>query len=268
MDITTDRKVFLSAMKKALDEYEYYYNDSNTISSIIEKINDDYKSHFVSVSPKDLTKVTYSNGKGVESRVSTTFARYIRRQLGISNNIFPDYRLEHFSFNIIGNIMKLKKNYVGIIKILRGEDILDFYVKSNKTSWSCMTGAANTDKIRMFAENLDKICLVTSLDVGRALLWTDDEGKKLLDYSYPSGTIYSKLIKIWAKDRGYYTIEDGSWNAPKMTVTVKTTKLYPRLDTLHWATLDKENNKAVLRNFKHDDTTHSMRSTDGLIYRA
>lgn len=256
---------------KAIENVEKELNN-DTIKKILKDIKNDKKGHLLSIcqtNPDNVSFAQSANNK-LTHRVSTTLSRYIRRQLNISYNQMNDVYLQHFSINVTSRTMK-KKSFKGLIKILRGKDILDFYIKAHSKTMSCMTGAGNTEKIRMYAENPNKVCLVTAKDLGRSLLWICDDGTKFLDFIYP-GThdLAGKLIEDWARHRGYLYrqgIYASLSEKPLIKVTVKTTKKYPRLDTLHWVILDEKNKKAILHNKNVEGVNCNMCQVNGGFYR-
>jgi hypothetical protein len=263
--ISSDRIRLLGAIRGIEKE-----SDNQIVKKILKDIKDDDKNHFLSICQITPNKVAFAQSKDFKfsQRVSTTLSRYIRRQLNISDKQMSDFELQNFSTSVTSRIMK-KKSFKDVIKILRGQDILDFYVEANAKTPSCMTGANNTNKIRMYAENPNKICLVTSQNVGRALLWIGDDGTKFLDFIYPGTFAPSgKLIEDWVKNRGYHYRTGPYCNLPEsqkplIKVTVKTTEQYPRLDTLYNVILDEANKTAILHNKLVKGVNCIMNAIDG-----
>jgi len=264
--ISSDRIRLLGAIR-----HVQKISDNQVVKQILDDIKKDENGHFLSVCQQTPDRVAFaqSSENKFSQRVSTTLSRYIRRQLGVTNERMNDAELLNFSMNVTSRIMK-KKSFKDIIKILRGQSILDFYVEAEKKTPSCMTGAHNTDKIRMYAENPNKVCLVTAQNLGRALLWTADDGKKFLDYIYPGPwSPAGKLIEDWVKDRGYYYRQSDPYvnKTPLIKVTVKTTEQYPRLDSLYYVILDEENKTAILHNKRVNGMNCQMNATNGNFYR-
>jgi len=267
--IYSDRIKLLNAIKNVNEKF-----NNKIITKILKDIKEDNSNHLLSICQQNPDNVSFSNSKEnkkLKCRVSTTLSRYIRRQLNVSFDQLNDVDLQDFSINVTSRIMK-NKSFKGIIKLYRGENILKFYKEAHKKTPSCMTGADNTEKIRMYALNPNKVCLVTAKNLGRALLWTCDDGTKFLDYIYPIYSPAGKLIEDWVKYKGYYYVQ-GVYSCihyskkPLFKVTVKTTEKYPRLDTLYNVILDEENKKAILHNKYVDGVNCIMNNTEGKFYR-
>jgi len=261
-----DRKILINAISAV---HKDTIVGAGAVANILAKIKKD-EGQFLSIcqDKPNLVEYSQSNTK-LTNRVSTSLSRYVRRQLRVDYDSFTDRALESFSTSVTSNILKKKKAFSSIIKILRCEDILKFYVEAERKTPSCMTGAHNTEKIRMYAENPDKVCLVTANNIGRALLWTADDGAKLLDWVYPSRTPHAQIILDWAAWRKYPAISDYNHLNPikPMKVTMKTTASYPRLDTLYYVILDEKNKTAILHNNRVAGVNCQMNATNGTFYR-
>jgi len=263
--LSINRNRLLNAIDEAKNSSRIYNKFKIMNLYKVIKNNDE---HFLSVSVKNPTLVEYSlNGGKFSDRISTTLARYVRRQLGISNTRMYDSELEAFSIVVLNRVLKKERNFKDIVKVLKGQSILDFYIEAKHKTPSCMTGFENAHKIQMYAKNPNKICLVVSKDKARGLLWSADDGQKLLDYVYPFNSAISEVLIGWGLSRGYHCVADSSYqeNKPLIKVTVETTEFYPRLDTLYYVVLNKKNKTAILCNEPQKNITHTMFRTDGDI---
>jgi hypothetical protein len=74
--------------------------------------------------------------------------------------------------------------------------------------------------------------------LGRALLWTNVDGKKLMDRIYTTKDNYIKLFKKWADEKDYKQIyyEDFSTT---IKVESKDYKKYPYMDTFKYYSQEK-----------------------------
>jgi WD40 repeat protein len=260
-----NRELLLQSIDEAIKSYPFCVYAKTNFSKAVDFIKKDTNKDSLSISENKPTLVSYINNK---KKVETTLNRYLKRKANLN---VTDSLLESFCTTVTGKILEKTKRFDEIIKVLSGTDILDFYIKADKKTFSCMTGARNTEKIRMYAINPDKIQLATCDDIGRALLWTADDGTKILDYAYPNGSQYAMNLINWAKNKGYLYVEGGKYltEKPIIEITVKTTgDKYPRLDKFYFATLDEKNKTAVLRNRKTIDTNVLMNNTNGNYYKA
>jgi hypothetical protein len=124
--------------------------------------------------------MVYFENNNIDKMVKTTFGRYVRRQLCISEKDLSDTILDTMS-----KFLKLKiietlgtKNK---INLLSGKDLLAFYKNSKITS--CMSGPANQDKIAFYADNSDRVFLATS-ETARGLVFVADDGTRILSSVY------------------------------------------------------------------------------------
>lgn len=110
--------------------------------------------------------------------------------------------------------------------VVRGLDLVEAYRQSASTWRSCMSENAG---VYLYAQNPEKVELVkvmrkvdagSPVYSGRALLWTLDNGEKLLDRQYPSTALHNIRMDEWARKQGYQTIRDVDANMSKWVVTL------------------------------------------------
>lgn len=89
------------------------------------------------------------------------------------------------------------------IKLLTATNITNHYKDCHNVAYSCMTGPAAA-KVSIYAINPEKVSLVVMGSL-RALLWTTDDGKKVLDRIYPVGHWLVPILENWATKRGFIT---------------------------------------------------------------
>lgn len=242
------------------------------IDKIIYPIRRNVFGHFLSLSQEEDIRVSYAvkpeDKYFTEKRIKTTLRRYIRRQLKLSANELCDADL-----SLLGNkVNEYLANPLDInnrIKLLKGQDIERFY---NQCSYrTCMTGL-DSFKTELYVNNPDKINLLVFDDNVKALLWTCDDGVRVLDRIYPSGCDSIPILRKWARKNnivvrlvpdsrvnGTVHLSDGQQHF----VTLTFNKTFPYLDTFCFGSFFSENKKVVLTNFP---TPICFHRTDGTYY--
>jgi hypothetical protein len=209
-------------------------------------------------------------------RIDIRIGRFVRRFLEDS---FTDAQIEDFvnkwksSFNMEGEKFEFRT----------GNGIVEAYDTTNyhgeegyNPLWnSCMNNRTDLVDFYLYVENLKMIVLVDSENkiMGRALLWTDDEGRKLLDrVYYINDKDYYKFINL-AKENGWYykkrNISGGStWilNGVEQKIQSKVkypvesiSDLFPYVDSFYY--LDDKN--GFLMNYEPSGSYYVLNDTDG-----
>jgi len=236
--------------KTALD------HEAAVVGDIIEQIKKDDNKHFLSFEPNGT--VTYASSAALkyekDKRVKTTIGRYVRRQMNVPATKLGDTSLSRFSDFVNQKIMEADADKD--INILSGKDIQDFYLEAHKNCSSCMTGAYHSNRIKFYADNPDKIKLVTTRDKrGRALLWVTDTGEKVLDRIYGAGinTIIAwanrhKVLYLYRNDPKTGLNKDIE-KIRKLKVTVQyKTRCFPSIDNFRYGKIKD------VKNIKSSDT--------------
>lgn len=131
----------------------------------------------------------------------------------------------------------------GIIKL--NEDIVKGYKRCDQTS--CMN--KDTDKemeeLLSFYHNYP-VKLATIENTTRALLWTSDDGRVLLDRIYSSSTKHTRLLQLWADKNKFVKREDMLGNPKVKDMCVSPIANFddcpvPYIDTLKF--LERESKK-------------------------
>lgn len=207
-------------------------------------IKKNIRGDYVSLSKID-GNITYATKKDKPfedgNRATTTIGRYIRRELGISADILSDKFISYITDSFTEATTKPTETQ---IKILTGKAVQDFYQKTHITS--CMSGN-NAFLTEFYANNPDKVALVVYLDKARALLWTCDDGSKVLDRIYPVGSKYSGILNAWALSNKYFVRED-AFKQKKFFVTTKPKDYIPYMDTFKFAKLISDKKQIILSN--------------------
>ena len=143
----------------------------------------------------------------MSNRVDIKVGRFVRRFLGEE---FTDAQIEDFvnkwksSFQIEGEKFEFRT----------GNGIVEAYDTKNyhgeegyNPLWnSCMNNRTDLVDFYLYVEDLEMVVLVDSENkiIGRSLLWTDVEGRKILDrVYYINDKDYYKFINL-AKENGWY----------------------------------------------------------------
>jgi len=194
--------------------------------------------------------------------------------MGVTSEIVPD--------NILGLVISEYATKIGHeinfdddVIINEGDEIVKIYEDSDVKIHSCMTGA-DSKNVEMYALNPDKVKLVTYKNLARALLWTCDDGTKVLDRSYPAGTQFIKLLRGWAKKNNFVLRDNPDQlitgnvhlsDNKVHTITMAHKGVFPYLDTFHYGTNIEgdysDEGTIELSNYKNEDTDYLFNGTEG-----
>ena len=163
--------------------------------------------------------------------------KMIRNILNSVNFKYNDKDIEEFveDFNIS------YKEASTDLEIVSGEEIRYWYYVNNYSSQhsgslgnSCMKYKSCQDYLDIYVENPDVCQMAIYRDennklLGRALLWTDIDGKKYMDVAYTSRNYLSRIFYTWGKKNGYDRITN-----QEIEVKVKPSRYekYPYFDNL------------------------------------
>lgn len=187
-------------------------------------------------------------------RVRTTLGRYIRRG-DITHLSISDGGLAEFVTRVHGALATVEDK----IKIITGENIPKAYegfcgADSCMTGMPAQRGGLGNKMLALYSENPDKVAMVlfqtpsASGGYARALLWTTDQGEKILDRIYPNGGAHVLSMQQWAAQQGYlYRRESSAPVASPIrvsddkihTVSLKrpSSGVIPYLDTFCWGNI-------------------------------
>lgn len=212
----------------------------------------------------------------LSNRVDIKIGRFVRRFLG---DVFTDKEVEDF-------VNKWKSSFVSEgekFEIRTGNGIVEAYDTTNyhgeegyNPLWnSCMNNRTDLVDFYLYVKDLEMVVLVDSENkiMGRALLWTDDEGRKLLDrVYYINDKDYYKFINLAKENDWYYkkrNISGGStWilNGVEQKVHSKIkypvesiSDLFPYVDSFYY--LDDKN--GFLMNYEPSGSYYVLNDTDG-----
>ncbi len=203
------------------------------------------------------------NDKG--SSVEIKLGRFLRSLSNISNSFtFSDKDIETFHNRYLsyqnGDVIK--------VSFVKGSEILDLYKTDNYLSnnsrlgKSCMNNAF--EYLSLYTDNIDVVeaIAIKKYDriVGRAILWTLSDGRKLLDKTY--------TCNDWVDDKYDEIVRDNNYlkyhTSEKLKIQLKPgaiDKKVPYLDTFYFY----NNESGELFNYQYNSNykLHRFRNTDG-----
>ena len=205
----------------------------------------------------DRQKQIWSRG-----RQEIAVGRGIRAILATTGEKFLDKDIEQFVNLYKAQIDKFNDKFQ-YFEVVTGRDIAhwyhnrNYYEKSGQLGNSCMASAPE-EWLEIYTENPNQVALViyksqddTDKIIGRALLWTLDDGKKFMDRIYTNKDSDIQLFRDYAKENGWYVkyhnssttssqayAPDGSTTSLALSVTLsqKDYDHFPYLDTLKYYT--------------------------------
>ena len=174
--------------------------------------------------------------------------------------------------NAYSALILFKRNASKYFEIVSGEKIKYWYHENNYASKtgqlgsSCMRHESCQDYFNLYIENPDVCQLLIFKNitgdkiVGRALLWTDVDGKKWIDRIYTIKDSYSSLFNKWAKENGYENIFNSD---TKTKIKVKNIDYveYPYLDSFSFLKILEE--ETFLKNTRPDKPYKVLQETNG-----
>ena len=122
--------------------------------------------------------------------------------------------LEDF-VNKYKSIIKQKREKFESFKIVKGEDIRKYYLIDNYLNdygtlgKSCMRYNRCQKYLDIYVENEENIQMVVLFEeeekvTARAILWTDKEGRKIMDRIYTNDSSDEQIFKDFAKSNGFF----------------------------------------------------------------
>lgn len=254
-------------------------------------------------SGKTYVYLQFENGKGVynleklrpsendgknqvwsKNRQEIKVGKAIRALLKTADVDVSDKEIEEFVNSFKAALDRLNDKF-SLFEIVSGENIAkNYYYKNyqeNKGTLgsSCMARVPES-YLSIYVENPDVCNLIIfksqddeSKIMGRALLWTLNDGKKFLDRIYTINESDVQLFKDFAKENGWYVKRhnnssdsdyaispDGSEVRLQLLVTVRKGEYdnYPYLDTLKYY-----NPYKGILSVEKDSSSYTLESTDG-----
>lgn len=276
-----NQDVLLDIFDKMLNHCYHDYNNplKEKISLVQSEILNSDKN--IAIYSADPTKISYDVGKyknGNPVRIFTTIGRYIKNNTNCGKEFLDE------DIKQIANLyQKIASSYKPLnedsLDILGDENITNEYREfgtksnSNNLSSSCMTGE-NAIFTELYSKtNNVKLLTIKNTPV-RCLLWTCDDGTKVLDRIYPAQNKHIGLLQNWAIKNGIVyrknpdqivrdNIVQLSDNSIK-TITIKNIpEVFPYLDTFCFGRFNQ--NKTLTLSNSNNVGDIEFRRTDGLF---
>ena len=246
-EFINNRYILIKSISSALYDFETKYINTEysqyiaTAHEIVKRIKQNENNHFVAMNCS--AEMSYSKDKidpFSKKRIQTTLGRYIRRQLEIDTTKINDTTLDFFCNKT--NAFVIHKATKDKFKVISGQELMDYY-KSNKQFASCLSfsGAFRTE---LYVMNPDKVSLLVYDDKARTLLWTCDDGTKIIDRSYSNDHVVSAMMTSWGQENGYRMVT----HYESLYITMKYGKYMPSIDTFYNIKFDKSDKTVILSN--------------------
>jgi hypothetical protein len=224
-------------------------------------------------------KFEVSENKGMIKLTNSTKNRVTEFKLGRFLNTFSKQYSEKFkSEPLFDNktIEKIHNDYLSYqtgdyikVEYLTGKDILEGYKKENyQIQKSSLGGSCMTDRLDyldIYVNNADKVQMISikmfDKFVGRALLWTTDCGKKVMDKQYICDEwVTSKFDEI-RNENEYELWSDYGDKDNVLSISVNTDGIeqWPYLDTFQFLVYNKTTLKSGL--FKTEEIKDKTKAT-------
>lgn len=151
------------------------------------------------------------------------------------------------------------------IKFLKGEDILEAYTRDNyhencgRIGGSCMTDKTSFLKLYTQSDSVELLAIeMNNKYIGRALVWTTNNGKYLDSIYTTQDWVYSIFDYVRAEHGLKVASEEQDI---KISVNTENIEKFPYLDTFIYLTPDGKT--LYNKNIDHKDGTKILRSTTG-----
>jgi len=189
---------------KLLASCRAHLSHTDQLSQLWCDVSRDDHAHHLDLSTENPGQVAYSpDGVAADDhkrRRRLTLGRYLARQCGI----LIDSTIERGINKVVADMLfAFGESSDEEFTVLRGDDVTQAYV-DRVGARSCMVGECNshiTKWFSLFPENVGLV--VWRKTEGRALLWTDKNGQKVLDRIYAGNHQLAKeRYASWCKENG------------------------------------------------------------------
>ena len=241
---------------------------------------------------KGVGKCVYDNrtltfGPETVKKAEISVGRLVRAILKKADIQFKDSEVEDFVYKYRAEVAKLGDVF-SRFQILKGEDIRTYYHKDKYENdkgtlgSSCMRYNRCQDYLNIYVENPEQCSLIVLMSddeddaiCGRAILWTDKDGKRIMDRIYTNRTQDEQLFKEFAKREGLYHKRSQNMSeyepfispegeeeslSTKIELSVNRYDYYPYMDTFKYF---YEGNPSYLTNSKRFSYDFELTDTDG-----
>ena len=210
----------------------------------------------------------------VDKRIRASAIKCIRAVAPDTCNVLEDHFLRDIMTYALSKLYCMSL----AVEALNGDDLLEVYA-SGYAFPSCLTGrdSQRTAMLSFLSQNPDKVSIIkfhSEADVrARALLWTTDSGKKVLDRIYPNDSRLIPLIIEWCEANEYIMrknnsaaqsfrsvkLSDGKYYKVTMTCTTHCIEVaFPYLDTFTFSDFEEKDkiwNEICELKYQHDSDT-------------
>lgn len=241
-DIVNHREYLITAINSA-------YRNFHNFRYIINDIEQNKKCDYLTFSIDDSDRVSYAPSEETQSnydrRIKTKLGRYLRRKFETELNNFgcTDEQLEEF----VKAIMRFAPIQEEKFEVITGKDIVKAYNNCIGCS-SCMTGG--NEAVTLYGENDNVRMLIYRHHItARALLWTCDDGKIVLDRIYPNSGNHIGVIHEYCEKQSWaYRVKQGmpcdgivklSDGSVRQITLQSSCGLWPYMDTFRYAVGDE-----------------------------
>ena len=151
--------------------------------------------------------------------------RFVRAFLTKVGEKFTDIEIESF-VDQYKKVMQMKTDIFARFKEVKGEEIKTCYLVDNYESesgslgGSCMRYDRCQDYFDIYVSNPERVSLVVLLSeqdsskiAGRAILWLDDDGRRIMDRIYVIRTADILLFIEYCNSKGYYHKETQNYSS-------------------------------------------------------
>lgn len=242
---------------------------------------------------KGVGKCVYDNrtlafGPETVKKAEVGVGRLVRAILKKADIQFKDSEVEDFVYKYRAEVAKLGDVF-SRFQILKGEDIRKYYHhdkyenEKGTLGSSCMRYNRCQEYLDIYVKNPEQCSLVVLMSddkddaiCGRAILWTDVEGRRIMDRIYTNRTQDEQLFKDFAKKEGFYhkrnqnMSEDEPFISPetgkeeavktKIELSVNRYDYYPYMDSFKYF---YDGNPSYLTNSSNSRYDFELTDTDG-----
>lgn len=278
MPIADRNRNLKNNLSRAISRCDGGSDDYHLLYRVVEKLEYPEQDHWfwwsVAESISDPRKISYAptmrdvdnNARRRYCSVSK-FLKGVARQKGLS---ITDVEADRMG-QLVGNHFPNSYNYV--FEVFRGF-VQQAYRDSTGEMRSCMSGESSR-YVRWYDENPEKVGIVKILQggdyIGRALIWTTDQGDTVVDRVYPSNNgPHTNALHRWCEENGYdyktcQSSCDGHFHSSRTDYTVTMVppenNEFPYLDTFKYTDDHPEDSEAIKLNVRSGKYTFT--STGG-----
>jgi len=221
----------------------------------------------IGISKSDRESIVFTSPQGRPT--VTTLGRLMTRHLGYDPQKYS-LAIQVITDAYLAEVRRANVSF----DIVNGDDIVEAY----KIEWgvhSCMTGS-ESKYTKFAAENKKIISMLLFKDKStkaRALLWSTDQGVKVLDRIYPNSGWHIDVIKKWAADLGMVfrisnALPSGGTivlsNNKRHTVRVKNKKnIWSYMDTFTFGVKEKDDTYILSNSHSLINSKFGLQTTGG-----